>query len=78
MPISPYAKLETKPPTQTNDSQFQLSQFVKCNFFDLVAATPDAMVDFLLRSPIVCRNAKASNSYVKNKTPFPQVPDAQV
>ena len=25
-------KLESKPPTQTKDSQFQFSQFVKCNF----------------------------------------------
>ena len=30
-------------PTQTKDSQFWFSQFVKCNFFDLVAATPDAI-----------------------------------
>ena len=30
-------------PTQTKDSQFWFSQFVKCNFFNLVAATPDAI-----------------------------------
>ena len=39
-PISPYVKLETKPPIQTDDSQFQFSQFMmKCNSFSLVAST---------------------------------------
>ena len=61
-PILPYAKLETKPPTQTKDSQFWFNQFVKCNFFGLVVATPDAMVDSLLRSPIAYHNTKATNS----------------
>ena len=35
-----------KPPTQANNSQFWFSQFMKCNFSNLAAATPDAMVDF--------------------------------
>ena len=61
-PISPHAKPETKPPTQTEDSQFWFGQLMKCNFFDLVAATPDAMVDTPLRSLIVCHNTKATNS----------------
>ena len=51
-----------KPPTQTNDSQFKFSQFMKCNFFSQVATTHDAMVDYSLRSPIACHNAKATNS----------------
>ena len=49
-PVSLCLRPETKSPTQTKDSQFWFSQFVKCNFFDLAAATPDAMVDALLRS----------------------------
>ena len=60
-PVLPCAKLETTPP-QTEDSQFWFNQFVKCNFFDLVAATPDAMVDTPLRSAIAHHNAKAANS----------------
>ena len=51
-----------KSPTQTNDSQFQFSQFVKCNFFNLVVATPGAMVDTSLGSLIAHHNAKATNS----------------
>ena len=37
-------------------------QLMKCNFFSLVAATPDAMGDTSLRSLAVCHNAKAANS----------------
>ena len=61
-PVSHCAKPETKPPTQTNDSQFQFSQFVKCSFFDLVAATPDAMVDTPLQSRAAHHNTEATNS----------------
>ena len=49
------------PPTQTKDSQFQFSQFVKCNFFNLVATTPDAMVNSPLRSLTSNHNAKATD-----------------
>ena len=56
------AKPETKPPTQTEDSQFQFSQFMKCNFFDLVVAIPDARVDASLQSLMGCHNAKGTNS----------------
>ena len=61
-PISPHAKLEIEPPTQTYDSQFWFSQFMKCNFFNLVVATPDAMADSPLRSLIAHQSAKATNS----------------
>ena len=40
-------------------SQFWFSQFVKCNFFNLVVATPDAMVDTSLRSLMACHNTKS-------------------
>ena len=45
-----------------HSSQFQFSQFVKSNFFNQVVATPDAMVNILLQSPIVYHNTKATNS----------------
>ena len=51
-----------KSPTQTEDSQFWFSQFMKCNFFNLVVATPDIMVDTPLWSSVACHNIKATNS----------------
>ena len=40
----------------------QFSQFMKCNSFSLVVATPDAMVDTLLQSLIADHCTKATNS----------------
>ena len=61
-PILPQTRPETKSLTQTEDSQFWFSPFVRCNYFNLVAATPDAMVDTPLRSPVACHDTKAANS----------------
>ena len=60
-PVSPQTRPETKSPTQTKDSQFQFSQFMKCNFFNLVVATPDAMVNTPLQFLIAHHNTKATN-----------------
>ena len=67
-----------KPPTQTNDSQFQFSQFMKCNFFNLVAATPDAMANTSLGSPIAHHNAKATNSQCWTSTLNVIFPDSKI
>ena len=44
------------------NSQFQFGQFVKCNFSNLVAATPGAMVNAPLQFIMLHHNEKAANS----------------
>ena len=62
-PVSPDAKLETNlQPKLTTHNSSLASQFMKCNFFSLVVATPDVMVDTSLRSLIAHHNTKATNS----------------
>ena len=55
-PVSPHTKPESTPATQTKGSQF-----MKCNFFNLVVATPDTVVDTPLGSLIACHNAKVAS-----------------
>ena len=37
---------------------------MKCDFFNLAVATPDAMVDTPLRSPTLHHNTKATNAFL--------------